>query len=107
LATPILRTPARPRAERELAIEAPKSKGKAQHVWFRDSLNTLLARSVRVLELLTDVLKRLRKLADEHAQTFRSDGSRGLLATLSRELDDVPPPRATMPCERPTPAKQR
>jgi hypothetical protein len=41
-----------------------------------------------MLELLTDVLKRLRKLADEHAQTFRSDGFRSLLATLSRELDD-------------------
>jgi hypothetical protein len=63
----------------ELAIEAPDSKGKAQHFWFRDSPNTLLARSVRMLELLTDVLKRLRKLADEQAQTFRSDGFRGLL----------------------------
>ena len=42
----------------ELAIEALDSKGKAQHFWFRDSPNTRLARSVRMLELLTDVLKR-------------------------------------------------
>jgi hypothetical protein len=92
----------------ELAIEAPDSKGKAQHFWFRDSPNTLLARSVRMLALLTDVLKRLRKLADEHAQTFRSDGFRGLLATLSRELDDDylrtvegAPARAQVPPRRP------
>jgi hypothetical protein len=71
----------------ELAIEALDSKGKAQHFWFRDSPNTLLARSVRMLELLTDVLKRLRKLAAEHAQTFRSDGFRRLLATLSVSVD--------------------
>jgi DNA mismatch repair ATPase MutS len=71
-----------------LAIEALEAKKKAQHFWFRDSPDTLLAKSVRMLELLTEVLKQLRKLADERAETFRSDGFRRLLATLSRELDD-------------------
>jgi hypothetical protein len=67
-----------------------------------------------MLELLTDVLKRLRKLADEHAQTFRSDGFRGLLATLSRELDDDylrtvegAPARAQVPPRRPDQRRAR
>ena len=72
----------------DLAIEALDSKRKAQHFWFRDSPDTLLAKSVRMLELLADVLKRVRKVADEHAVTFRSDGFVRLFATLTRELDD-------------------
>jgi DNA mismatch repair ATPase MutS len=72
----------------ELAIEALESKRKAQMLWFRDSPDTLLHKSVRMLELLTDVLERLRKLADERAGAFRSDGFTRLFATLVRELDD-------------------
>ena len=83
-----LQQPAIVRELYELAIEGLESKRKAQLLWFRDSPDTLLAKSVRMLELLTDVLKRVRKLADEHAEAFRSDGFSRLLATLSRELDD-------------------
>ena len=83
-----LHQPAVVRELYELAIEGLESKRKAQLLWFRDSPDTLLAKSVRMLELLTDVLKRVRKLADEHAEALRSDGFSRLLATLSRELDD-------------------
>lgn len=55
-----LEQPAIVREMYELAIEALESKRKAQLLWFRDSPDTLLAKSVRMLELLTDVLKRLR-----------------------------------------------
>jgi DNA mismatch repair ATPase MutS len=72
----------------ELAIEALESKRKAQLFWFRDSPDTLLHKSVRMLELLTEVLKQVRKVADEHADAFRSDGFARLFATLVRELDD-------------------
>lgn len=72
----------------ELAIEALESKRKAQLLWSRDSPDTLLAKSVRMLELLTDVLKQLRKLADEHAAAFRSDGFTRLFGALASELDD-------------------
>lgn len=72
----------------EISIEALESKRKAQVIWFQDSPDTLLAKSVRMLEMLTDLLKRLRKLADEHAQAFHSDGFARLFATLVRELDD-------------------
>lgn len=71
-----------------LAVEAVESKQKARHFWFRDSPDQLLQKSLRVLELLTDVLKRLRALADEHAAAFGSDGFRRLFAMLQRDLDD-------------------
>jgi len=83
-----LEQPAIVRQMYDLAIEALESKRKAQLLWFRDSPDTLLAKSVRMLELLTDVLKQVRKLADEHAAAFRSDGFTRLFATLVRELDD-------------------
>ena len=83
-----LEHPAIVRQMYDLAVEALDSKRKAQHFWFRDSPDALLHKSVRMLELLVDVLKRLRKLADEHAVRFRSDGFARLFATLARELDD-------------------
>ncbi len=83
-----LEHPAVVRQMYDLAIEALESKRKAQLFWFRDSPDTLLHKSVRMLELLTEALKQLRKLADEHAAAFRSDGFTRLFATLVRELDD-------------------
>jgi hypothetical protein len=83
-----LEHPAIVRQMYDLAVEALDSKRKAQHFWFRDSPDVLLHKSVRMLELLVDVLKRLRKLADEHAVRFRSDGFARLFSTLARELDD-------------------
>ena len=72
----------------ELAVEALESKKKAQEFWFRDSPDALLQKSVRMLELLADVLKRLREFVEEHAAAFRSDGFTRLFATLQQELDD-------------------
>jgi DNA mismatch repair ATPase MutS len=71
-----------------LAVDALDSKRKAQHLWFRDSPETLLRKSLRILELLADALERLRKLADEQAPEFRSDGFIRLFAMLQRDLDD-------------------
>jgi DNA mismatch repair ATPase MutS len=81
----------RPALVRELyavAVEALDSKRKAQHFWFRDSPDSLRQKSLRMLELLADALKRLRKLADEQAVEFRSDGFRRLFAMLEEDLDD-------------------
>jgi DNA mismatch repair ATPase MutS len=81
----------RPAVVRELyalAVEALDSKRKAQHLWFRDSPETLLRKSLRILELLADVLERLRKVADEQTPEFWSDGFTKLFAMLQRDLDD-------------------
>jgi DNA mismatch repair ATPase MutS len=82
---------ARPAIVRELyalAVEGVESKQKARHFWFRDSPDQLLQKSLRILELAADVLKRLRELADEHAREFRSEAFTRLLETIERELDD-------------------
>ena len=47
-----------------------------------------LSGAVRYLEAYVARLRQLRKIADDHAGEFRSDGLRTLLATLQRELDD-------------------
>jgi DNA mismatch repair ATPase MutS len=81
----------RPAVVRELyslAVEALESKRKAQHFWFRDTPDSLLSKSRRVLELLTDVLRQLRKLADEHAATFGSEGFTRFFAMLEQDLAD-------------------
>jgi hypothetical protein len=47
-----------------------------------------LSGAVRHLETYVARLRQLRKIADDHAATFGSDGLRALFATLQRELDD-------------------
>jgi hypothetical protein len=50
--------------------------------------DSLLRRSVRVLELLAGNLKQLRSLRDEHAGRFRSAAFRQLLAMIGEQLSD-------------------
>jgi hypothetical protein len=69
------------------AIEATKERGGLWH-GAGASPDTILHHSRNVLERQLDVLKRLRKLADEHAATFGSEGFRRFFAMLQAELDD-------------------
>jgi len=71
-----------------LAVDALDSKRKARHFWFRDSPETMLRKSLRILELLAEALRRLRKVADEQAPAFRSEGFRRLFAMVQHDLDD-------------------
>ncbi len=59
-------------------------------VWgmFGRSPDSILHRSVEVLELLVGFLKRLRKIAYETAGRFRSEGFVRFFAMLANELDD-------------------
>ncbi len=47
-----------------------------------------LHRSVEVLQIFVDLLKRLRHAADEHGGKFRSEGFKRLFDMLATELDD-------------------
>ena len=49
---------------------------------------SILHRSVRILELLTENLKQLRSLCDEHAGQFRSAGFRQLVAMIGEQLSE-------------------
>ena len=71
-----------------LAVEGVETKQKARFFWFGDSPDTMLRKSLSMLELLTEVLEQVRALADEHGGDFRSEGFARLVAALREELDD-------------------
>lgn len=73
----------------ELAVEGVDAKQNAHFFWFRDTPDALLQKSLRMLELLVDVVRRLRVVADEHAAACRSQGLTTFFAMLQRELDDA------------------
>jgi DNA mismatch repair ATPase MutS len=84
-----LEQPAIVRQLYELAIEALGNERTAGGgLWHGDRPNTILYRSVRVLNLHVDVLKRLRRIADEHAASFHSEGFTRLFAMVREELAD-------------------
>ncbi|WP_287787510.1 MutS-related protein [Acidiphilium sp.] len=49
----------------------------------------ILHRSVEVMAMFVEQLKRLRGLADRHAPAFQSSGFKAFFATLMRDLDDA------------------
>lgn len=71
-----------------IAVEAIESERKIYSSLFRDSPDTILSRSVRVLDLLVGSLKQLRQLADDHASKFYSEAFARFFAMLADELDD-------------------
>jgi len=83
-----LEKPEVPRELYSLAVEALESKKAARFFLFRDSPETQLSKSLRMLELLLDVIRRLRAFADREEGTFRSLGLRTLVATIQAELAD-------------------
>ena len=73
----------------DLAIEALQNERKAGGgIWHSDRPDTILHRSVQVLKLHVDVLKRLRQIADEHAEAFHSDGFARFFSMLKEEFAD-------------------
>jgi hypothetical protein len=73
----------------DLAMEALENERKAGGGFLgHDRPDTILHRSVQVLTLHVDVLKRLRQIADEQAQGFRSEGFTRFFAMLREELAD-------------------
>ncbi|EID16740.1 putative DNA mismatch repair protein [Mycobacterium xenopi RIVM700367] len=49
---------------------------------------SILRRSIRVLELLTENLKQIRSVCDQHGSQFRSPGFRQLVAMIAEQLSD-------------------
>ena len=81
---------AQPTTVRELydiAMQAVQAERKVWSFWAK-SPDSILHRSVQVLEILVDALKRLRKIADTAAERFHSEGFRRLFAMLTDELSD-------------------
>jgi hypothetical protein len=72
----------------DIAVEAIEREKKTYFGLFRDHPETVLRRSVEVVQIFVGLLKRLRDVADRHAAEFTSDGFITLFAMLRRELDD-------------------
>jgi DNA mismatch repair ATPase MutS len=69
-----------------LAIEALESERNVGSFWHGVGPDRILHRSVQILKLHVDVLKRLRQIGEEHAGSFRSAGFIRFFAMLSDEL---------------------
>lgn len=73
----------------DLAVEAVTGERGFYFGLFRDSPDSVMNRSVRVLGFLAGVLRRLRAIADEHAVSFTSEGFTRFFAMIADELDDA------------------
>jgi DNA mismatch repair ATPase MutS len=71
-----------------IAVEVIEGERKLYWGFFRDHPHTILQRSIEALELFVRQLKKLRRIADEHAHKFASGGFTALFATLQAELGD-------------------
>ncbi len=72
----------------EHAIEALARERDVGSSWSGAMPDSILHRSVRLLGLYLDILRRLRQIADEHAENFRSEGFRRFFAAVHDELAD-------------------
>ncbi len=72
----------------KLTIETLEREKKVHYGLFRDSPETVLNRSVEVLNLYVEMLRRLRALVDQHGNSFHSEGFRAMFAVLRKELNE-------------------
>ena len=86
--TDALHRPAVLRDIYNLAGEAIAREKKAYFGLFRDSPETLLNRSIEVMTMFVEALRRLRRIAEQAEPDFRSEGFRTLFAMLRRELSE-------------------
>ena len=71
-----------------IAIEALAYQREVGSLWAGAGPDLILSRSVRLLKLHVRAMRRLRQVADEHADRFRSDGFTRFFATVREELAD-------------------
>lgn len=72
-----------------LAVAAMEGERKSWRSIGTHNPDFILMTSVQALQLFVPLLKQLRRIADEHAQLFRSEGFTVFFETVRRELDDA------------------
>lgn len=80
-----------PSVVREIYTIASEAVERRRNYWFgvgSDSPSSILQSSVRLLQMLVLVLKKLRKVIDEHEKDFESNGFITLINMIQLELDD-------------------
>ncbi len=71
-----------------LAVEAIEREKKNYWGFFRDQPDTVLQRSLQVLQMFVEMLRKLRRIADASAAQFESEGFTAFFVMLQRELTD-------------------
>jgi len=71
-----------------ITVEAIEREKKIWSGMFRQYPEGVLHRSVEVLKMFVELLKRLRHIADEHGARFRSEAFTSLFGMLAKELAD-------------------
>jgi DNA mismatch repair ATPase MutS len=72
----------------QITIEAIEGERKNYWSFHARYPSGILYRAVEVLQMFVGVLKRLRRVADQHENKFKSEGFSNLLSMLRRELGD-------------------
>jgi len=72
----------------DIAVESIESEKKNYWGFFSKYPDAILHRSIEVLEMFVSMLKKLKHIADEHADTFESEGFTAFFAMLNKELGD-------------------
>jgi DNA mismatch repair ATPase MutS len=84
-----LRNPSIVRDMYEIAVQAIQGEKKAYFFsYFSKFPGTILSRSIEVLQMFVGMLKKLKSIADEHADKFESEGFTRVFAMLKRELGE-------------------
>jgi len=83
-----LKNPSVARDMYDIAVGAIEGEKKSYWGSFSKYPGAILYRSLELLQMSVSLLKRLRRIADEHADRFDSEGFRKFFAMLIRELGD-------------------
>ena len=71
-----------------IAVESIEKEKKHYFGFLSNYPDTILNRSIEVLQMFVVMLKKLTNIGDEHAGKFESDGFRAFFAMLNKELSD-------------------
>jgi hypothetical protein len=83
-----LENPAIVREMYRISIESIENKKKRWLGIFSRSPSGVLYSSLEMLKMFVELLKKLKNIADEHAEKFESEGLTTFFATIQKELDD-------------------
>jgi len=71
-----------------IAVEAIETKRRGWYGLFSHTPSGILYSAVKMLQMFVGVLKKIKKIADEHADKFESEGFTRFFAMIEKELDD-------------------
>jgi len=72
----------------DIAVESIKNEKKNYWGLFSNYPRAVLDRAVEVMNMFMDMLKKIKNIADEHADRFESEGFTAFFAMIKGELDD-------------------